>query len=336
MGQKAHKRLHEKVLIMTEEKEDIKKVLIIGITGGLAQILTKLIIQNHPNWEIYGVDSRSVKDIPKVKGLIAKKIRFSRGNFENLFRDHSFDYVYHLARISHSSNIHQGLSERLELNVMGTNRILDLSLRFNVKKVIILSTFHVYGALNDNSIFIKEDSPLRASMKYPELRDVVEMDQICSTWMWKYQNQVSSVILRPCNIIGNQISNSMSKYLTSHFAVKPIDYNPVFQFIHEFDMAQVLYRSIDDLPTGIYNVATNEFISLREALGIVGTNGIPFPISMASLMNKLLKITRLDVPEYLIDYLKYSCLIDNSQLKKHLGEDFFRFKMDETLKLIKG
>ena len=312
-----------------------RKILIIGISGGLAQILTRLILKNHPTWTIYGVDSRSTKSVPKLKGLKTVQMRYSRGNFENLFRDNAFDYVYHLARISHSSNIHESLNERFQLSVMGTNRILDLSLRFKIKKVIILSTFHVYGALSDNSIFLPEDSPLKASMKYPELRDVVEMDQICSTWMWKYQNQVSSVILRPCNIIGTQISNTMSNYLLSHLALRPVDYNPVFQFIHEFDMAQVLYRSIEDLPTGIYNVTTDEFISLRDALDIIGSKGIPFPISMASIFNKILKVTNFNVPEYLIDYLKYSCLLDNSALKKQLGNDFFRFKMEESLKLLK-
>ncbi len=312
-----------------------KSILIIGIAGGLAQILAKLILQNHPDWEILGIDSRSVKMVPKMKGLNAVKIRYSRGNFENLFREHNFDYVYHLARISHSSNIYQDLTERLELSVMGTNRILDLSLRFKVKKIIILSTFHVYGALSDNGIFLKEDAPLKASMKHAALRDVVEMDQICSTWMWKYQGQVSSILLRPCNIIGNKISNTMSRYLMNPLVLKPIDYNPVFQFIHEFDMAQVLYRSIDDLPTGIYNVSTNEFISLREAINIVKKTSIPFPMSMATLLNQALRTVKLDVPEYLIDYLKYSCLIDNSNLKKHLGDDFFRFNIEETLKLLR-
>lgn len=319
---------------MNKKNTDSKNILIIGISGGLAQILAQLILHHHPHWKILGVDSRSVEGVPKKEGLSAQKIRFSRGHFENLFRDHSFDYVYHLARISHSANTHKNFNERLELNVMGTNRILDLSLRFKIKKIIILSTFHVYGALSDNGIFLKEDSPLRASMKYPELRDVVEMDQICSTWMWKYQNQVSSVLLRPCNIIGNQVSNTMSKYLVSPFALKPIDYNPIFQFIHEFDMATVLYRSINDLPTGIYNVATDEFISIRKALKAVGQNGIPFPMTLVSLVNKALKVGGLDIPEYLVDYLKYSCLIDNTHLKKYLKDDFIRFKMQEALQLI--
>lgn len=281
---------------MTEEVTREKRVLIIGIAGGLAQITARLIAQERPDWKIIGIDSRSIQNCENVKNLECFKIRYSRGNFEKLFREHQFDVVYHLARLSHSKYSGQDLNKRLELSVMGTNRILDLSLRFNVKKLVVLSTFHVYGALKDNTIFIKEDAPLKASMKYPELRDVVEMDQICTNWMWKYQDKMSTVVLRPCNIIGSQISNSMSQYLTSHFALRPMDYNPVFQFIHEFDMAQVLIRSVDELPTGIYNVSTNDFISLREALDIVGSKGIPFPISVADQMNKVLKLTNMDVP----------------------------------------
>jgi UDP-glucose 4-epimerase len=317
------------------EVEKEKRVLIIGIAGGLAQITARLIAQEKPHWKVYGVDSRKIPDLKQVKNLECFQMRYSRGNFEKLFREHEFDVVYHLGRLSHSKYSNQDFNKRLELSVMGTNRILDLSLRFGIKKLVVLSTFHVYGALKDNTIFIKEDAPLRASMKYAELRDVVEMDQICTNWMWKYQEKMSTVVLRPCNIIGSQIQNTMSQYLTNHFALRPIDYNPVFQFIHEFDMAKVLIRSVEELPTGIYNVSTNDFISLREALDIVGSKGVPFPISIADQVNKVLKLTNFDVPEYLMDYLKYSCLISNSHLKHYLGENFYRFGIDQSLKLLR-
>lgn len=317
------------------EIENKKSILIIGIAGGLAQITARLILQHHPDWEIVGVDSRDTRSCMQVKGLRVISMRYSRGNFEKLFRENHFDVVYHLGRISHSSNGQGDLERRLELSVMGTNRILDLCYRFGAEKVIILSTFHVYGALPDNSIFIHEEMPLRAALKYPELRDVIEMDQICTNWMWKFQNKVSTVVLRPCNIIGNQIQNTMSRFLTAPWALKPIDFNPVFQFIHEFDMASVLYRTMTEVPTGIYNVATNEYIPLRKALRIVGNQGIPFPISLAETFNKFLKVAKLEVPEYLVDYLKYSCLVDNLAIRKHLGDDFYRFSIEDTLKLLK-
>ncbi len=312
-----------------------KKILIIGIAGGLAQMTARLILNEHPDWEILGIDSRDISKVPPLKGLTSLELKYSRGNFENLFRTHQFEVVYHLGRISHSSNTHNILGKRIELSVMGTNRILELCERSQVKKVIILSTFHVYGALPDNSIFLKEDAPLRASIRHPELRDVVEMDQICTNWMWKNQNTVSTIVLRPCNIIGTQIHNAMTRFLAGPIALSPADYNPFFQFIHEFDMAHILYKVLKDVPTGTYNVAGSDFISLRDALKVVGTKGIPFPIVLAGGLNSALKRFNIDVPEYLLDYLKFSCLISNHELKKHIGPNFLRFSINEALELIK-
>jgi len=312
-----------------------QKILIIGIAGGLAQMTARLILTEHPDWEILGIDSRDVSNVSRIKGLSALNIKYSRGNFENLFRTHDFDVVYHLGRISHSSNEQNVLAKRIDLSVMGTNRILDLCERSGVKKVIILSTFHVYGALPDNSIFLNEDAPLRASIRHPELRDVIEMDQMCTSWMWKNQKNVSTVVLRPCNIIGTQIQNAMTRFLSGPIALRPIDYNPFFQFIHEFDMAHILYKSLDSIPTGTYNIAGDDFISLREALEIVGTKGIPFPMILAGGLNEVLKKLSINVPDYLIDYLKFSCLISNNELKKHLGPNFLRFSIQEALELIK-
>lgn len=314
---------------------DRKKILIIGIAGGLAQMTARLILTEHPDWDIIGIDSRDISKVPSLKGLQSMEMKYSRGNFENLFRAHEFETIYHLGRISHSSNTQNVLAKRIELSVMGTNRILDLCERSGVKKVIILSTFHVYGALPDNSIFLNEEAPLRASMRHPELRDVVEMDQICTNWMWKNQNKISTIVLRPCNIIGTQIQNAMTKFLSGPIALSPADYNPFFQFIHEFDMAQILYKVLKDVPTGTYNVAGDDFISLREALDVVGTKGVPFPMFLAGGLNSALKKLKIDVPDYLLDYLKFSCIISNQELKKHLGPDFLRFSIKEALEMIK-
>lgn len=311
------------------------KILIIGIAGGLAQMTARLILTENPEWEIIGIDSRDISKVPPLKGLTSMQLKYSRGNFENLFRSHEFQTVYHLGRISHSSNTHNVLAKRIELSVMGTNRILELCERSGVKKVVILSTFHVYGALPDNSIFLNEEAPLKASMRHPELRDVVEMDQICTSWMWKNQNNISTVVLRPCNIIGTQIQNSMTKFLAGPIALSPMDYNPFFQFIHEFDMAQVLYKVLKDVPTGTYNVAGSDFISLREALDVVGTKGIPFPMVLAGGLNSALKKFNIEVPDYLLEYLKFSCLISNQELTKHLGANFLRFSIKEALEMIK-
>lgn len=310
-------------------------ILIIGASGGLSQILIKIIRSNHPEANVLGIDNRPTHNLYKDERIQYIQMKYSRGNFENLFRHHDFDTVYHLARQTHTSNASSVISQRMDFAMLGTARILELCEQKEIKNLIFLSTFHVYGAFSDNSIFLSETAPLRASLKFADLRDVVEMDQLCSTWMWKNQGKIKTVLLRPCNIIGTQINNSMTRYFEGPISIRPVDYNPHFQFLHEFDMANILYRSINDLPTGTYNVAGSDFISLSDALETTKTKVIPFPLSMASLFNKLLKKVKLDVPDYLIDYLKYSCLISNDEITKILGKDFLRFSTKEALEAIR-
>lgn len=316
-----------------------KKVLIIGISGGLSRLTASLLLRENPNLEIIGIDSRPFRPNRDHPTALEKKIKiiktkYTRGHFESLFREHKFDAVLHLGRLSHATSDAHSLNERLDLNVMGTNRILDLSLKHNVKKVIVLSTYHVYGALNDNPVYISEDHPLRASIKYPELRDVVEMDQISTNWMWKNQGKIETVVLRPCSIIGPQISNTMTRYLRTPYAPVPIDYNPMFQFIHEFDMARIIILALKDIPTGVYNIAPDETISLRDAKKVLDIPTTPVPLIALEQAARFAKFIWA-FPDYLLDYVKFSCIIDNGALKEYLKDDFFHFSTSETLELIK-
>ena len=68
---------------MTDENMTNKKVLIIGIAGGLAQITARVILGENPDYKIYGVDNRTIPELT-VKGLTCIKMKFSRGNFECL------------------------------------------------------------------------------------------------------------------------------------------------------------------------------------------------------------------------------------------------------------
>jgi UDP-glucose 4-epimerase len=316
--------------------EDIKSILIIGMAGGLAKITARLLVKKYPNIKITGVDSRSISESIQNENIEYIRMRYTRGNFEKIFRDKEFDCVYHLGRMSHADTSSVGtLEQRLDLNLMGTKRILDLCLKFSVQKVIILSTYHVYGALSDNPVFINEDHPLRASIKHPELRDVVEMDQIATNCMWKYQTDIETVVLRPCTIVGPQIKNTMTRYLITPYAPVCADFNPMFQFIHEFDMANVLKDSIEKLPTGTYNVATDECASLKASKEILNCPTIPIPSFILSSAARLLNTGFWSFPRYLLDYIMFSCIIDNGLLKSHLGQDSFRYKTREALLLSK-
>lgn len=315
----------------------VNSILIIGIQGSLAKITSELLLKHDPEIKIHGIDSReinSIESLAKFTQFSYQQFKYTRTNFEKVFREHQFDAVLHLGRLGHSQT-QSGISKRIDINLVGTNTILELANKFHSKKVVVLSTHHVYGALSDNPMFLKENAPLRGSFKYAELRDVVEMDQMCTNWMWKNQNNIETIVLRPCNIIGPQIKNSITQYLKMPYAPLPLDFNPMFQFIHEFDMANIILKSILHLKTGVYNVAGDDVISLREAAMILEEKKFKVPLFA---VEHLAKFTTLiwQFPHYLIDYLKFQATLDNSEIKKVLGEDLLRFTSKEALQFLKS
>lgn len=311
-------------------KKNKTTILIIGIAGGLAQVTARKIMSADPDTEIVGIDNRSIDF--KHPNVITEKLRYTKGQFENLFRRYQFDYVIHLARLTHSKDSDFDLEKRLNFNIMSTHIILDLCKEFQIKKLIFLSTYHVYGALADNSVFLSEDDPLRASLKYSELRDVVEMDQMMSSYVSIHGNPFEVIIFRPTNIVGPLIKNSMTQFLTHPLSFYSVEYNPMFQFISDLDVADIIALSLYKVPSGVYNLAPNDFISFKEALEIVKNNHAkPFSILMAGLMNKMVHL----VPDYLLDYLKFSSLIDNKKIVSLLGKNIFSHSSAKSLELLK-
>jgi UDP-glucose 4-epimerase len=314
---------------------EIKSILVIGVEGGLAKMTCRKLVKKYPHAKIVGVDSRKVKKIKALNNITYQTIRYRRGDFEKLFRKHQFDVVYNLGRLSHAQlNTPMNIAERMDFGLVGTKKIFDLCLDNGVKKIIFLSTFHVYGASSDNPVYMNEESPLRASIEFADLRDVVEIDFVAANWMWKNQNKIEAIVFRPCNVIGPTTKNVMTQYLSHPLAPYPIDFNPAFQFIHNQDMATVLADSLVKVPTGVYNVAPDETILIRDALRACGNKGFPMPLSILSPMARFLKKFGSPFPEYLFEYLKYPCLIDSSALKKYLGDDFIQYSLKGSLKTL--
>ncbi len=301
-----------------------KHLLIIGAKGGLAQKAINIFLKKHKNLRITGVDTRLPEKKIKNPRYRYQRLEYRRGDFEDLFRENDFNYVLYLSRVTHSKISNKLLKKRLNLSLQGTQTILDLSLRTKVEKIVILSSFHVYGAINDNPIFLDERYPLRGSLKFPELRDVVEMDQRCEAWMHENRNVIDSVILRPTNIIGPNLRNGITNYLTHPLSFYPMDYNPTVQFIHEEDMANVLVESIKVEP-GLYNVTAPGYISIREAVKTINPDAYSLPVFALSKINTLAN-KKFGVPGYLLDYLKFPCLLSEDKFQKAFAK--VKFKHD--------
>ena len=71
----------------------------------------------------------------------------------------------------------------------------------------------------------------------------------------------------------------------------------------------------------------DDFLPLRDVFKIHRPVSIPFPLSMTGILKGRLS----PAPEYLLNYLKFSCLISGKKLNEKLGDNFFQFDSEQAV-----
>lgn len=281
--------------------------LITGIAGGLAQRVAERLVSGGE--EVVGVDYRRVPDLTgPLAGMTVYRASYNKTAIEDVFRHHPIGRVLHLGRVG---NLSESIEKRFELNVIGAQKLMNLCLQHGVSSLVVLSTFHVYGAHPRNHIPISEDDPLRAGPEFPEIADAIQLDNMATTWMYQH-SAVRTVVLRPTNVIGPSIQNTMSKFLRMRRIPTLAGYDPMTQFVHEDDLARAVVAAARGSRNGVYNVAGPAVIPWRTALELAGARAVPVP----SLLVKGYVRTFLPFPAYLVNFFKYPCVITDARFRR--------------------
>ncbi|HEA52650.1 SDR family oxidoreductase [Marinobacter antarcticus] len=307
-------------------------ILVTGAAGALAQQVIKRL---RATCSIVAVDAREQvylgDDIPSYC------IDFNQRIFEDLFRRYPFDSVIHLGRISSSQLTRM---RRYNANVLGTQKLLDLSHKYGISRILVLSTYHVYGAMAYNPGLIDEAAPMKSAGLSADLIDSVELENLANLYLWRFP-ELNISILRPCNIVGPGVRNTMSSVLSSHRAPVLAGFSPMMQFIHIDDMADAIVLASQKPVRGIFNVAPDDWVAYQRALKICGCKRIPVP-SIPPVLPKLIsRALRLrSFPAHLMDFFKYPVVIDGRGFSEEFGfkpkrplKEIFRFYRDNKTPL---
>ena len=301
-------------------------ILVTGIAGGLSQRVAKDLRER--GHEVVGVDYRAVSAGAAVEGgplsgMPIYQANYNKTRIEDVFRRHKLDGVFHLGRVG---NLKESAGKRFDLNVVGSQKIMNLCLEKKVASVLVLSTFHIYGAHPANHTPIYEDEPLRAGLDFPQIADAIQLDNMASTWVWKHAD-VNVAVLRPTNVIGPTIRNTMSNLLRQPRVPYLFGFNPMSQFVHEDDLSRAIIDVYERKVRGVFNVAGPGVMPYRTALELVGAKGFPLPYSLASAYLRAFP----SIPHYLLNFLRYPCVIADTALREASGWEP-RVSMQETLR----
>lgn len=147
----------------------MKKILVTGGAGFIGSHVVRLFVNKYPDYHIYNLDAltyagnlENLRDVENVPNYSFLKANIQDGEaILNLFIEHRFDAVIHLAAESHVDRSIANPLEFVLTNVVGSVNLLNAARfiwkdDFGGKLFYHVSTDEVYGSLGDTGFFTEE------------------------------------------------------------------------------------------------------------------------------------------------------------------------------------
>jgi len=138
---------HPKDLDKTAIKEFIKDkvVLVTGAGGSIGSEIVRqckiyeakqIIALDHSEYNLYAIEQEIANDIlvPVMQSVV------NISDIEKTFSSYKPDIVIHAAAYKHVPLVEANISEAIVNNIIGTKNIIDISVKYEVQKVVLVST----------------------------------------------------------------------------------------------------------------------------------------------------------------------------------------------------
>jgi dTDP-glucose 4,6-dehydratase len=196
-------------------------------------------------------------------------------NLDTLFRNSSFDKVVHFAAESHVDNSILNPSVFLETNILGTQNLLEMSIKYDVFEFLHVSTDEVYGSLNVG--FATEDHPFNPSSAYSASKAAAEHFVNAA----RHTYNLNTKIVRCSNNYGpRQYPEKLIPFFVSRLIQGknlPIygTGKNIREWLHVSDCASAIISVLESQKTNeIFNVSSGQFYTnLEVAMKILETFG---------------------------------------------------------------
>lgn len=295
------------------------RILITGAAGFIGQQLLADLAVQQPNWTLFAAD---IREIPA---------NLLRGNVQPRLLDISQpeavrktvaecqpQAIVHLASVVSPP---PGMSEATlhAIDVEGTRAIVEAAAASGVEQLIITSSGAAYGYYPENAEWIDEHDPLRGHNKFAYAKHKREVEELLVQARIAYP-QLRQLILRPGTILGKRVNNQITDMFKKRAVLGIQGSDSRFVFIWDQDVVSIIRKGLEKGASGIYNLAGDGALSLREIAQILRKPYRPLPAGLIQGVLRVLKPLRLSQygPEQ-VDFLRYRPVLANRRLKEEFG-----------------
>lgn len=295
------------------------RVLITGAAGFIGrQLLDQLAVQ-HPDWSLIACDIRPLKraGLP----LNVEPVELDMGQplaVQQCVARWQPQAIVHLASVV-TPPPGMGEAQLHAIDVGGTRALVEAAAREGVEQLIVTSSGAAYGYHAENAEWLDEQQPLRGHPQFAYAKHKREVEELLAAARQQHP-QLGQLILRPGTVLGKRVDNQITDMFKKPRVLGIRGRDSRFVFIWDQDVVSIIIRGLERRACGIYNLAGDGALSLREIAGILGKPYLPLPAGVVRGLLAVLKPLRLSQygPEQ-VDFLRYRPVLANQRLKQEFG-----------------
>ncbi|WP_323745695.1 SDR family oxidoreductase [Arthrobacter gandavensis] len=267
---------------------------------------------------VLSLDIREPVPERKVDGVEYALADINAPYLDTLLADQRIDTVVHLAAIVNPGR-DTTREQEYQVDVIGSQNVLSACVRAGVKHVVISSSGAAYGYHADNAAWLTESHPLRGNDEFAYSRHKRLVEEELAR-LRTGQPHLRQTIFRIGTILGERVRNQITALFDAPLLLRVAGSDSPFVFVWDQDVADAMAQAVVTGRTGIFNVAGDGALTVREIAALMGkrTATVPAPLLAAGLWaGQKLRLT-VHGPEQL-RFLRYRPVLDNTALKEEFG-----------------
>lgn len=290
------------------------RVLITGGAGFLGAHVARALLARA---EVELVVAGDVRRPPHpIDGVVYEDCDVTRSDaLAPLLRRHGIDVVVHLAAIVNPGRDHD-LEYRVDVD--GARHVLDACVETGVRRIVVSSSGAAYGYHRDNPDWLRESDPVRGNDEFPYSKHKRLVEQLLAGFREAHP-ELEQVVFRIGTILGPTVRNQITALWDGPALLAVRGSESPFVFAWVDDVAAAMARATDG-PAGVYNVAGDGRLTVREIARRLGKPVVVVPAGVLSAALRLGRMLRLTVhgPEQ-VRFLRYRPVLANDRLKDEFG-----------------
>jgi UDP-glucose 4-epimerase len=294
-------------------------VLITGAGGYIGRQLVDALVAEKDGLEtVVAADVRKTLPEDRTEG-----VRYITGDVRSpqmidIFREFDVDTVVHLASIVTPD---KGSSREFlySVDVLGTKNILNACLETGVKKLIVTSSGAAYGYYPDNPEWLTETDVLRGNPEFAYSDHKRLVEEMLARYREEHP-ELKQLIFRPGTILGAKAENQITALFRKPFIIGLKGATTPFVFIWDQDVVRCIVKGIREDVTGIFNLAGDGVLSMREIASTLGKPYVSLPVWLVK--SALWGLARLNITQYgpeQVNFIRYRPVLSNKRLKDEFG-----------------